>query len=128
MKKLIVVALLALAGCSDKVKQSEKTDLQLVGQQGVHHFFTLSKPWIDDMGYVQKEAESFCASRDICFAQFWEAGTAAPKSFPLSDEEVATELAAYRINRNNGSEVMLWQCERYPESTSKNCFRNTDPE
>lgn len=101
---------------------AEKTDLKLTGKQGVHFFFTLSKPWAADKKYIRNLSENFCADKPVCFTHIYLTGTAAPKGFPLSDSEVAAEIATYNRNKNTGAERMLWSCSRFPDEPSSTCF------
>lgn len=119
MKKVVIAAVLAVFSMQ---VHAEKTDIELVGTQGSHYFFTLSKPWIFDASYVENSAKNFCSLRTVCIAHFWEKGTASAKSLPMTDAQVAAELATYQWNKNTGRSSMLWRCGKYPESTSSNCF------
>lgn len=102
--------------------RAEKTDIELIGQQGVHYFFVVSKPWILDASYIEHAARSFCADKVICFAHFWERGTPAPRRLPMTDAQDRAEMAVFRVNKNTGHSEMLWRCGVYPNATKKNCF------
>lgn len=93
-----------------------KSDLELIGTQRANYFFVVSKPWIFDSDYLEQVARAFCRGKGVCFAHFWEKGTPAARSLPMSDEEAAAQLASYQGDK------MLWRCGKYQVATSKNCF------
>lgn len=95
---------------------AEQTDLKLIGTQGTQYFFTLSKPWILDAGYVEGVAKNFCSGKRMCMAHFWEAGTPAATRLPMTDAQVRAEMATFQNGR------MLWRCGQYVVANSSNCF------
>ena len=121
MKKLSLAITLIGAALSAGASTS-KTDLQLIGQQGVHYFFTLSKPWIEDQRYVGDTLTSFCSTKDVCIAHIWEKGQAAPTKFPLSDKEVSLEAATLQFNKNTKRSNLLWSCKKFPSAGKDQCF------
>jgi len=121
MKNNFVLALVALLLSAQAY--AEKTDLELVSQQGVAHFFTLSKPWIVDKVYVEGVARSFCKDKTVCRTHFWEKGKAKPRGYPLTDKEVSTEVASYVQNKNTGLSRMEWSCKAFPKMPKGECFK-----
>ena len=117
--KYLLIFFSLLFSCS---AYAEKTDLKLTGQQGVHYFFTLSSPWVDDPIYIESVFRNFCSSKAICITHMWKTGEAKPAGFPLSDKEVARELATLQHNANTGRNELLWNCKRFKGKTLKNCF------
>lgn len=118
MKKLLFVGLSLIIG----VAQSGETDLKLTGQQGVHYFFTLSTPWVDDPKYIEKVFHNFCADKTICITHIWKNGEASPKGLPLTNKEVELELATLQHNKNTGRNELLWNCKRFKGAKLKDCF------
>lgn len=111
-----------LAGLCVTGTWAEQTDLELVAQQGVAYFFTASKPWIQDRSYLEKAARNFCHDKPICRTHFWEKGTAKPRGYPMSDKEVATEVASYQQNRNTKLSKMHWSCKAFTDLPKAECF------
>jgi hypothetical protein len=118
MKKLMLSILLIIT-CT---AQAEKTDLQLSGHQGVHYFFTLSPPWVDDPEYIRNVFQNFCADKPICVTHIWKKGEAAPKRLPFTDKEIELELATFQHNSNTGRNELLWNCKRFKNRKLNNCF------
>lgn len=121
MKKSILITFLATLGfCGSAF--AEKTDIELIGQQGTHYFFVVSKPWITDAGYIENSGKAICASKSVCIAHFWERGTPAPTRLPMTEAQAKAEMAVFRVNKNSGLSEMLWRCGKYQHATEQNCF------
>ena len=118
VKQLIIITLIMASG----IAHAEKTDLKLTGQQGVHYFFTLSSPWVDDPEYIEKVFRNFCHDKVICITHIWKTGEATPKKLPFTDNEVELELATFQQNKNTGRNNLLWNCQRFKNKELKNCF------
>lgn len=101
---------------------SQPSDLELVGGQGDHYFFTLGAPWVHDHAYIRRSAENFCKNKPVCYVHFWEKGTASPKLFPLTDRETVEELGTFQLNRKTGRHRMLWNCRKFPATPQARCF------
>ncbi|MEQ6473868.1 hypothetical protein [Comamonas sp. wu1-DMT] len=101
---------------------AEKINLQLVGQQGDHYFFTVPKPQIRDQAFLLRTAEGYCFNKAFCYVHFWETGTASPRKFPLAPKEVSSEVASYTSNQRTGKKQMLWRCSIFPKATKDECF------
>lgn len=112
---------LAAVACSG-IASAEKTDLELVSQQGVAHFLTLSKPWITKRDYVEKVVRGFCYNKDICRVHLWEKGKARPKGYPVSDRELATQVASYVQNTNTGLSQLRLSCKMFPDVPKDQCL------
>lgn|SRR5690606_23840307 len=118
IKKIFFLA----AALFSVVSQAEQTDLKLSGQQGVHYFFTLSSPWVDDPKYIENVFRNFCSNKTICITHIWKNGEASPKALPFTDKEVDLELATFQHNKNTGRSELLWNCKRFKGKELKNCF------
>ncbi|MFA5662403.1 hypothetical protein [Castellaniella sp.] len=106
----IVVCLFSTAA------SAEKTDLKMIGSQGTNYFFTISAPWILDSRYVENVGRGFCDGKRLCAAHFWKTGTPAATRLPMTDEQMAAEMAVFQNGR------MLWRCGAYDVATDSNCF------
>ena len=104
------------------IASAEKIDLKLVGQQGDMYFFTIPKSHISDQAFLLRTAEGFCFNKTFCYAQFWEAGKASPKRFPLTEKESALMVASYTSNQRTGKKQMLWKCSIFPKESKDSCF------
>lgn len=114
-----LIAVLCLSGPT----YAEKTDLALVGQQAAHYFFTVSKPWSQDQGYLERVVKSFCATKDVCIAHVWDkAEGAAPTRLPFTQKQVDTEVVTFQGNKKTGRSVVIWNCKKFPKESKDNCF------
>jgi len=112
---LIVLAL----GAFSLAANAERADLKLIGSQGTNYFFTLSEPWILDSTYVERVGRNFCNTvGPLCAAHFWKTGTPAARSLPMTDAQIAAEMATFQGDR------MLWRCGAYKIANPRNCFSN----
>lgn len=102
---------------------AERTDLELVGEQGVHYFFTLSKPWSQDQKYLKQVSQNFCSTKVICITHIWDPKDGrAPKSLPFTDKQVDNEVVTYQGNKNTGRSKFIWNCKKFPNESTANCF------
>jgi hypothetical protein len=46
----------------------------------------------------------------------------APKSLPMSDAQVATQVAQWEYNRHTGLRRLLWSCKVFPATPKAECF------
>jgi hypothetical protein len=66
-------------------------------------------------------AKDACGAEPICGAGIWVDAATAPRGFPMTDREVASEVFHYRVNRHTGYEQTLWNCGLYPQDDAANC-------
>ena len=118
MKVLLMLVALSIAPFA----QAEKTDLELVSQQGVAYFFTLSKPWIRDQAYVERTARAFCSDKQVCRFHVWEKGSTTPRGYPMTDKEIAAEVASFEQNKSTKLSRMNWSCKVFRHLPKGQCF------
>lgn len=101
---------------------AEKIDLKMTGQQGDNYFFTVPKSHATNQEYLLNVSKGMCFNKTYCYIHIWEAGTAAPTRFPLTDREVKAQIASYTSNKRTGKEAMLWSCKKFPKTPKSACF------
>lgn len=101
---------------------AEKTDLETTGQQGVHVFMAVSKPWADDQAFLERTVRGICAGKQICISHIWDKQSGAPKSLPFTDKQVNEELATFQLNKNTKKEQLLLNCKKFPQAPKETCF------
>jgi hypothetical protein len=102
MRRIRLAGVVAMAAMLMPGAYAERVDLQMVGQQGDHYFFTLPASHIKDQAYMTNVAKQFCSNKTFCYLGFWRAGKAVPKSFPLSDRQSREQIATYRQTSERG--------------------------
>lgn len=118
MRTIAIVGMLFLP----LLAQAEKTDLEMTGQQGVHVFMAVSKPWAEDQAFIERTVRGICSGKRICISHIWDKKSGAPKAFPLTDKQVKDELATFQMNKNTGREELLWNCKIFQKAPKNSCF------
>lgn len=119
MKRLIFISIL----CSFFTTAfAEKINLEVSGHQGDHIFMLIPKSHIKNKDYIQKVAEGMCLKKVSCYVSFWQKGQASPTKFPLTDEQVESQIASYKQNDRTGRKEMIWKCSRFPGTPTSACF------
>jgi hypothetical protein len=95
---------------------------KLVGQHGAVNFVVIDSSRIDERAVYQAASADLCRDRPICQVIFWGAGSDAPKSLPMTDQQADAQLAVWNINSNTGLKQMLWSCKRFPSTPKTECF------
>ncbi|RYE42612.1 MAG: hypothetical protein EOP24_31835 [Hyphomicrobiales bacterium] len=119
MFKLLVGPLAALFVMS---ANSQTADLKVTGRQGFQVFLTVSEPWSMDPAYLERALRWACTGSDACVSHIWKTGDAAPKSLPLTEKAVETELATLQLNKKTGRDELLWNCKRVVVRDKSRCF------
>jgi hypothetical protein len=102
---LAVLMAAAIACGSDSPAPSPTASLpkySVAGEQGVFKFVE-----IEDTSRPALEAVSakLCANMNICQVIFWRSG--APTRLPMTDAQVAAEVAHYERNTNTGLDQLI---------------------
>ncbi len=63
-----------------------------------------------------------CGVETVCQVLFWIEGTDAPRSLPMTDEQVETQIAQWQYNGNTGLQRLLWPCKLFPDTPKDECF------
>jgi hypothetical protein len=84
----------------------------------VIHFVTIDKSHAKNKDTYRYAIGELCGRRGIriCYVHFWVAGTDAPKSLPMTDEQVESEVAVWQYNGNTGFRQFLWSCKVFPNT------------
>jgi RNA polymerase subunit RPABC4/transcription elongation factor Spt4 len=61
-------------------------------------------------------------SKSLCFVSFWVAGTDIPKSLPMTDAQVASQVVQWDYNANTGLRRFLWSCKVFQDKSKDQCF------
>lgn len=62
-------------------------------------------------------SRSLCQDKTVCFVHFWYDANQAALSIPMTDEQVAAQIASYNKNVNSGNDAM--QCHPFGPAGEK---------
>lgn len=106
MRTTIALALLASSFVSASAVASD--GYRITGSAGIMHFVSVDAAHKDNEDTYRIAAATLCAGKAICQVHFWVG--AAPKSLPMSDEQVASKLVHWQQNLNTGLRRWLVKC------------------
>jgi RNA polymerase subunit RPABC4/transcription elongation factor Spt4 len=123
--------ILSSAGSSDGRKEPVKPTLtvesgadgwRIIGKQGVVTFVAINKSQLKNQDNYRRAADEICAGKSICHVGFWVAGTDIPKSLPMTDAQVSSEVVQWAFNANTGLRRFLWSCKVFQDKSKDECF------
>jgi hypothetical protein len=120
VRTLISVAAVLLA--SSIAVEGADEGWKLIGQQGMVHFVVIDKNQINDRQVYHLASAEVCSDRPICQVIFWAADSDAPKSLPMTDQQVSAQVAVWNSNSNIQLKQMLWSCKMFPDTPKTECF------
>jgi hypothetical protein len=94
----------------------------LNGTQGVMNFVAIDKGRERDRDVYRFAIAELCGVKPVCQVLFWPADTGAPKSLPMSDAQVASQVAHWQFNSHTGLRRLLWSCKIFPKTPKDECF------
>lgn len=95
---------------------------QLLGSQGIMYLVAVDKSEATNQDVYRFAVAHLCAGKSICQVLFWIAGTDAPRSLPMTDAQVASQVAHWQYNGDTGLRRFLWSCTIFPDTTKDECF------
>ena len=112
MKKIIIAVtasfLFVLAcGVDNSEKESSNLKFEHVGGQGKMHFVYVDPAQHPDRSAYKKIARKICSDGNVCIVMFWDNKDLAPRSIPMTDEQLNSKVAHYNVNKNTGLERIL---------------------
>lgn len=82
---------------------------KIVGKSGILHFVAIEKAQKDNENVYRYAVGEACAGLRICQVAFWV--DKAPKSLPLTDEQVNAEIVRWQLNLNTGLRRWMVNCK-----------------
>ena len=95
---------------------------ELVGQQGDMRFVFIPAAHSDSKSEYHMAVGSLCAGKTHCYVNFWQDRAKTPSSLPLTDEQVAAQVAGYIMNTARGKSHWAWKCDKFPDTDPAHCF------
>jgi hypothetical protein len=95
---------------------------QLNSKQGTVNFVVIDKNQAKKQDTYRFAIADVCGTKPFCKVLFWVAGTDAPKSLPMSDAQVASQVADWVYNSHTGLSRLLWSCKTFPNTPKNECF------
>ncbi len=115
---VLALAVLALCGCG---KKAPTGPIQLTYSAGDGFWVVIvDEKMIKGPDDYVELARTVCKEEDVCHTGFWFNQKDAPNLLPISPAQVRAEAFVY--GKNEGKEIMWWNCRRYPSQISKDCI------
>lgn len=107
-RSLLILALPLLASCGT----ASPVPYTVVGK--IDQGASITKFLVVNPGATRSDLKEIAGnacgqSRNYCHLLFWDSQAKAATGFPLSDQQVASQLGWYKVNRGNGYESLELQ-------------------
>lgn len=101
-------------------QQPSAPDWELVRTQGMMKLVVVSQAKEARRDVYQAAIGALCAPSQFCYILFWSDRRRVPRQLPMSDAEVAAQVAVYTRNPRTGLDELLLTCRLEKDPTK--CF------
>lgn len=95
---------------------------ELVGQQGDMRFVFIPAAHSESKSEYHMAVGSLCAGKTHCYVSFWQDRAKTPTRLPLTNEQVAAQVAGYIMNTARSKSDWAWRCDKFPDTDPARCF------
>jgi hypothetical protein len=92
-----------------------------IGEQGSMRFVALTGADVSE-DLVRNAIAAVCKVDTFCNVAVWQGEASAATSLPMTDAQVATQLAHWSYNGNTGNRELFWDCKRLPQHDRNDCL------
>ena len=100
---LAAALLFSTIGCGSDSAPASSKHYRRVGGQGMVHFVVVDESHAEDEAVYREAISDLCAgNHNFCMVMFWTRPDLIPSDLPMTDEQLAGQVAHYIVNHNTG--------------------------
>jgi hypothetical protein len=117
-----LVALAAVVASMQPLAAQPAKKWEAVAKIGKMQMVWVARDLSSDKRVYDDAIAALCSSSAWCGLHFWTDRSKIPSRFPMTDEQVNAEVAAYTYNPQSNFRQFLWNCQIQPRPNRTECM------